>query len=129
MNMRAIATLPLVATNGFDSTDTATTDTLDLAKYFVNPGKREMKAVLGAKVEVASDSGSFDFKLQESNTTVDSDFSDISGATFTQVVDSDAGTIEQIHFFTAKRYIRGYATIAGGSWNAYAAVFAVKRDA
>ncbi len=129
MNLRAVATLTLSATNGFDSTDTAAFAEVDLAKHFVNPGKREMKALLGAKVEIASDSGSFDYKLQESNTTVDSDFSDITGATFTQVTDASTAAVEAIHFFTAKRYVRGYGTPSGGSWNVFAALQAVKRDA
>ena len=128
MYMRAIATLPLDVRTGFDSGDTLTSDALDLQKYFVNPGKREMKAVMGATFNVSSDSGTFDYKLQESNTSVDSDFSDITGATFTQVV-GDTFSIEDIHFFTAKQWIRGSATIAGGSWTVVAAVFAVKRDA
>ncbi len=128
MYLRSVAVLTLVATNGFDSTDTASNTEVDFNKYFVNPGKREMKAILSAKVEVASDSGSFDYKLQESNTTVDSDFSDISGATFTQQTDGSTAAFEQIHFYTNKRYVRGFATISGGSWNAFGAILATKRD-
>ena len=126
--MRAIATLNLDTRVGFDSGDTLSGTEIDFQKYFVNPGKREMKAVLGAGI-TSTDSGTFNYKLQESLTTVDSDFSDISGATFTQVGDSDTLAMEAIHFYTNKRYVRGIATIVGGTWFVASAVFAVKRDA
>jgi hypothetical protein len=127
MYMRAIATLQL--DNGVVTTTGAGTE-VNLAKYFVNPGKREMKAVLGAMETAGSDSGSLAYKLQESATTVDSDFSDISGAAFTTIQDSDTNTIQSLHFFTKKQYIRGYRTLVGGTdWATVCAVFAVKRDA
>ena len=131
MNLRAVATLTL---DGGAKTVTVAGTEVILQKYFVNPGKREMKAVLspiwgGA----ASDSGTFDYKLQDANTTVDSDFSDISGATFTQVSgdsDNTGATAEAIHFFTAKQYVRGYSTFAGtGTYYVAATLFAMKRDA
>lgn len=128
MYLRAVATLPLDVRVGYDSGDTAASAEIDFNKYFVNPGKREMKAVLATGI-TSTDSGTFNYKLQESNTTVDSDFSDISGATFTQVGDSDTFTVQEIHFYTNKRYVRGTGTIAGGTWFVSAAVFAVKRDA
>ena len=128
MNLRQVATINLHKASV--STTAAGTE-VDLAKHFVNPGKREMKAVLTAIHNgVSSDSGTLDYKMQESNTTVDSDFSDISGATFTQLTDSDVSSVEQIHFFTAKRYVRGYATITNvGIYFVAANLFAVKRDA
>lgn len=131
MNLRAVATLNL---HGAAVTTTAAGTELNLQKYFVNPGKREMKAVLSPVWGgAASDSGTFDYKLQESNTTVDSDFSDITGATFTQVSgdsDNTGATAEAIHFFTNKQYVRGYATVAGtGTYYVAATLFAVKRDA
>lgn len=129
MNLRAVATLKLQASTGNDSGDAAAQTEVDLAKYFVNPGKREMKATLSA-ILTSTDSGLFDYKLQHSNTTVDSDFSDISGATFTQVGSTATPAPEAIHFFTARQYVRGYQTIAGGtSWAVSALLFAVKRDA
>jgi hypothetical protein len=130
MYLRSVATLNLDTRAGFDSGDTMTSGELDLQKYFVNPGKREMKATLAAGI-TTTDSGTFSYKLQESNTTVDSDFSDISGAAFTNTVDSDTGalSVQQLHFFTSKRYVRGAGTIVGGTWFVAAAVFAVKRDA
>ena len=128
MYMRAIATLNLDTRVGFDSGDTLTGTEIDFQKYFVNPGKREMKAVLAAGI-TSTDSGTFNYKLQDAATTVDSDFADITGATFAQVGDSDTLAMQSIHFYTAKRYVRGSATIAGGTWFVASAVFAVKRDA
>jgi len=125
-NLRAVASITLEATKS--DSDTAGAAEVDLQKYFVNPGKREMKAVVTG-VFTTTDSGTFDYKLQESNTTVDSDFSDISGATATQVGDGSTFAAEAIHFFTAKRYVRGVRTIAGGTWAVAATLFAVKRDA
>jgi len=104
MNLRAVATLTIEATKS--DSDAAAAAEVDLQKYFINPGKREMKAVVTA-IFTTTDSGTFDYKLQESNTTVDSDFSDISGATATQVGDGSTFASEAIHFFTAKRYVRG----------------------
>lgn len=128
MYLRAVATLSLQQSVGNDSGDAQAQAELNLQKYFVNPGKREMKAVLSATL-ASTDSGLFDYKLQHSNTTVDSDFSDISGASFTQV-GSTAPAVEAIHFFTNKQYVRGYQTIAGGTgWAVTALLFAVKRDA
>ena len=128
MYLKAVAALTLDVRTGYDSGDTAYGADLDFQKYFVNPGKREMKAVLAAGI-TSTDSGTFNYKLQDANTTVDSDFADITGATFTQVGDSDTLAMQSIHFYTAKRYVRGSATIAGGTWFVASAVFAVKRDA
>ena len=129
MNLGATATLTLDIRTGV-LTSAAGTE-VDLNKYFVNPGKRPMLANVAA-VWTGSDSGTatFDYKLQESATTVDSDFSDISGATITQVVaDAAANSFQRINFYTAKRYVRGYATISGGVWQVGAALLATKRDA
>jgi len=128
MNFRAIASIKLQGSAGNDSGDAAAQAEIDFLKYFVNPGKREMKAIV-VPVFTSTDSGSVDYKLQESNTTVDSDFTDITGATATSTVDSDTGTVREIHFFTAKRYLRGYQTIAGGTWAVAAVVQSFKRDA
>jgi hypothetical protein len=128
MEARAFATLKLQASTGNDSGDTSAQTELDFANVFVSPGKREMKAVLSA-ILTSTDSGFFDYKLQESNTTVDSDFSDISGGAFTQVGSTGSVPVE-LHFFTNKRYVRGHQTVVGGtSWAVTALVFAVKRDA
>jgi hypothetical protein len=127
MNLRAVATIQL---DQVVVTTTGAGTEVNLQKYFVNPGKREMKALFAAMETVSSDSGSLTYKLQESNTTVDSDFSDISGAAFTAIQDSDSSAIQTLHFFTKKQYVRGYRTVVGGTdWVTIAAIFAVKRDA
>ena len=129
MYLGAIAALTLDATTGLIASAAGTE--VDLKKYFVNPGKREMEAIV-IPIWTASDSAtaSFDYKIQEAATTVDSDFSDVSGATITQVV-SDAATsaFQRVAFFSAKRYVRGYRTISGGVWNVSAALLTVRRDA
>lgn len=102
---------------------------VNLNKSFVSPGKREMKAVMFAIPGItASDSGNFAYKLQASTDTVDSNFSDITGGGFT-TVDTDNTTFQEIHFFTNKNYVRGYATLgATRTWDVGAAIFALKRD-
>jgi len=124
------ATASLTLDNRTAVITTAAGTEVDLQKYFVNPGKRAMLAEV-LPIWTGSDSGTatFDYKMQESNTTVDSDFSDISGATITQVAaDAAANTVQRISVYTAKRYVRGYATIGAGAWNVSATLLAVKRD-
>lgn len=129
MYLRAIATLKLQASTGNDSGDAAAQTELNLQKYFVNPGKREMMATLSA-ILTSTDSGLFDYVLQDANTTVDSDFSNILGGSFTQVGSTATPAPEAIFFYTNKQYIRGKQTIAGGtSWAVTALLYAVKRDA
>jgi hypothetical protein len=100
---------------------------VDLSKSFVEPGKRTLAAILTAIDTVTSDSGSFDYKIQESATTVDSDFTDITGATFTSLTEASTAAPETIFFNTTKRYVRGYNTTAG-SWVAAAHLLLTKRD-
>ncbi len=130
MNLGSTATITLDIRTAVVTT--AAGAEVDLQKYFVNPGKRPMLANV-AVVTTGSDSGTatFDYKLQESNTTVDSDFTDISGAAITQVVPPTdlVFTFQRVSFFTAKRYVRGYATTTAGVWNVCADLLAVKRDA
>lgn len=126
MYLRAVQAIRL---HGAKVSATAAGTEVDLAKYYVNPGKREMKAVV-QPILTGSDTGTFVYKLQESNTTVDSDFSDISGATTATLVDSDSPfDVQQIHFFTKKQYVRGHVTLSAGAYFVAAALFAVKRDA
>ena len=127
MYLGNLATLTLDASAGLVASAAGTE--INLQKYFVNPGKRPMEAVVCA-IWTASDSGTatFDYKLQESNTTVDSDFSDISGAAITQVAADVGNTFQTVPFFTAKQYIRGYHTTVAGVWTVAAAVLTSKRD-
>ena len=109
---------------------TAAGTEVDLVKSFVSPGKREMKAVSAPIMATSDSGGTLAIKLQHSNTTVDSDFSDISGAAFTTVTDNGvAKTPEQIHFFSNRRYIRCYSTISDSTtWASSVVLFALKRD-
>lgn len=129
MWLGAIAAITLDASTGLTASGAGTE--VNLQKYFINPGKRPM-AVNVTPMWTASDSGTatFDYKLQDSTTTVDSDFSDISGAVTTQVTaDAAANAVQRVLFFTAKQYVRGYHTISGGVWDVTATLEAVKRDA
>lgn len=94
-------------------TTSATGAAVDLQNY-INPGGRQMKALLD--VGVITTAGTLDVKIQHSDTTTAGDFADISGATFTQVTASTGA--EAIHFRTNKRYIRALATF-GASTNGY----------
>lgn len=128
--MREIAVLSLDCGN---ISSTAAGTEVDLAYYYASPGKREMKAILGAvPTPVAgSDSGSLIYQIQESNTTVDSDFTDISGAVFTTLTEVVASGLPQdLHFFSAKRYIRGNRTVtsAATTFDTVCTLLVTKRD-
>lgn len=131
--MREIS--PLQLTSGSIAASAAGTE-VALFPYFVSPGKREMKAILMAYADtanMASDTFELIVKLQESATTVDSDFVDITGAAFSAVVEpATTGTLQQIHFQTlpASKYLRSYSTLTGTYWGVHvnAAAFLVKRD-
>ena len=118
-------------------TTTATPAEVDLNKYFVSPGKRGIMATLSviSAANAVSDSGSVTVKLQSSNTTVDSDFTDITGGAFATVVDTDApttaGSLETIYFACpADRYIRAVGTVTGTPiLDAACTLFLVKRSA
>lgn len=129
MYLGAIAALTLDASTGLTATGAGTE--VNLQKYFINPGKRPMAARVAAMWS-GSDSGTatFDYKLQESTTTVDSDFSDISGASITQIsADAAANSFQTINFYTGKQYVRGYHTTTAGVWSLASVLEAVKRDA
>jgi hypothetical protein len=87
-----------------------------LSGLYASP-KREICAVLSAVFDGAgTDTGALVLKMQESATTVDSDYTDIVGATFTSLTEASVvGDAEQIFFNVQSNslYIRGYATIAG----------------
>lgn len=93
--------------------DVAATPDLDLGPY-IHTGVRELDGVwmmydLGAATDTDH---TYDCKFQDAATTVDSDFGDITGGGFTQVLDGSEG-LSQISFKTMKRYIRGYLTMGG----------------
>lgn len=99
--------------------DVANTNEIDLGPY-VHAGVVELEGIwicydLGAATDTDH---TYDCKFQDSATTVDSDFGDITNGGFTQVLDGSEG-LSQISFKTMKRYIRGYLTMGGTSVNAY----------
>lgn len=124
---------------GSNLTATGAGTEISITKYFVSPAKREMMATLTAfngAANVASDTYAIDVKLQESATTVDSDFTDITGAAFTQVTEAaTTGSPEAIFFQTpaTSAYIREYHTVTGGGGTAAVAAscnaFLLKRAA
>jgi len=94
------------------ATSTVTGADVSLVGY-VNPGGRQMKAILSAFSAGSDTDETCDVKLQESTTTVSSDFADITGAAFTQVAQETAAALQTIHFQATKKYIRAIATLAG----------------
>ena len=112
--MYATTRLVLIRAASLTSDSTMASGELDLGPY-VESGKREIGGVWGYVPNSASTDtdGTYDNKFQESATTVDSDFSDITGAAFTQVAASDTAALQQIAFSTNKRYIRSLITLGG----------------
>ncbi len=104
---------------------TQTGAAVDLADS-INPGGRNVKAVLdvGSLLGTAGTTLSVDCKIQDSNTTTAADFTDISGATFTQVT-ATAGAIAEIEFRTNKRYVRAVATLGTTVTGAVLGVYVV----
>lgn len=94
---------------------TVTTDgngaNIDLQTY-VGSGHRQLAARLSCGT-ITGTQGTLDIKVQESTTTTSGDFTDISGAAFTQLVTTTGG--ETIHFLTNKRYVRFVKTVGGTS--------------
>ena len=92
---------------------TTTSTEQDLGPY-INVGKRSVVGVWCAFPDsTCTTDGSFDNKFQESATTVDSDFADITGADFTAITGESTPATECLTFVVTKRYLRSYATIAG----------------
>lgn len=92
---------------------TTTSTEIDMGPY-INVGKREVIGVWapGRDSTVTTDV-SFANKFQESATTVDSDFADITGAAFTTLGEAFALAFESIEFMVTKRYLRSYITLSG----------------
>ena len=109
-----------VAVNGgttFPASSAALTE-IALSGLYASP-KREICAVLaGIYNGPGTDTGSSVIKMQESETTVDTDYTDITGAAFTALTEASAApaSAQQIFFNvkSASKYIRGYATVTTG---------------
>ena len=85
---------------------------LDLGPY-VNVGKREAQAIVFCTFDGTDTDETVTFKLQESATTVSSDYGDVTDGDFAAVAAESAMAIETIKFLPTKRYLRGYATPTG----------------
>lgn len=95
------------------TSDTAAQSTeLDLGPY-VNVGKKQAYAFLTCAFTGTDTDESATFKLQESATTVSSDYGDVTSGGFTAVTAESAAAIQSLSFVPTKRYIRGYVTEAG----------------
>lgn len=89
----------------------------DLGPY-VNVGKREAIALWNFYVSGAATDITADAKMQQSSVggTVSSDWADITGAAFTQVVHSGTAfpdTTQALRFVPTERYVRDLITLGG----------------
>jgi hypothetical protein len=95
--------------------DAANSNDIDLGPY-VNAGKRQVVGVwsmFNINAAASDTDYTIDNKFQEAATTVDSDFSDITGGGFTQVTAVTGVGFQSIVFPVTKRYLRCYETLGG----------------
>lgn len=106
---------------------------IDLGPY-INVGKREAYAVAHVALTSTTTDNTVDIKLQESDgvsgaaTTATSDWSDISGASFTQTAHNGSAFVEtfgMIKFLPTKRFLNCLVTLGGTSCAAELAVAAL----
>jgi len=76
---------------------------VDLLGY-INPGGRALKGLLS--VGAVTSTGHLAVRFQESSTSGESGFADISGAAFTATGDTATTGSEEIVFRASKRYVR-----------------------
>jgi len=110
--IRDLVPLQLAALNADSDDSAAGIAEKDLSAY-IHVGHREMKAVATIIPTGTDTDETCDLVIQESSSTADGDFSEITGATFTQVTQAATPAVEQIHFNATKRYIRAVPTLAG----------------
>ncbi len=92
------------------ATTTMSGSAVDLQNY-VNPGGRQIKGVMN--LGVVTGTGTLAVRFQDSTTTAEAGFADITGAAFTNTGNSGSLTgSETIHFRTSRRYVRALAGIA-----------------
>ena len=100
---------PATRTSASAAATTYSGANVDLAAY-INPGGRQMKAIMS--LGTITSTGTLNVKIQESTTSAEAGFSDISGAAFTATADSGSLTgSETIHFRTNNRYVRALQVI------------------
>lgn len=110
MNQRVLEPKELLQATRVTAAETVDGTGVDLQGY-INPGGREMKAILSANA-ISGTTPTLDIKLQESD-SLGTGYTDISGAAFTQVTTVDS--LQEIHFRTSKRYVRAERVTTGTS--------------
>lgn len=109
----SVVSLRASTVNLVDSDATAVaSNEVDLGPY-IHTGKREAIAFWCPVIIGTDTDETYDNKLQEASSTVDSDFGDIDGASFTQVTPETAGAIQFLRFLPTKRYVRSYLELGG----------------
>jgi hypothetical protein len=102
----------LVRTSAAAGATTYSGATVDLQAY-VNPGGRQLKAFLN--VGETTSTGTLNVTIQESSTSAEAGFANITGAAFTATGDSaslsSGVAAETIHFRTNNRYVRALGVI------------------
>lgn len=101
--------------------DASYSDEVDLGPY-VNTGVWQVTGIwspFNINAAASDTDYTMDNKFQESATTVDSDFGDITSGAFTQVTAVTGVGFQQIDFAVSKRYVRSYATLGGTAVSFY----------
>lgn len=115
-------------------TATAALPEVDITKYFVSPAKREMMATVVIFPTGTNTDETSTVKLQESSSTVDSDFTDVTlqGGSISAVAQEATPSVQQVFFNTlaSTKYVRGHHTAAGTTpaFNIAVEIFLVKRS-
>ena len=98
---------------------------VDLSTY-VNPGGRQLKAILS--VGSITSTGTLNVRIQESTTSAEAGFSNITGATFVATASSASLTgSETIHFRTNNRYVRAMTELSNTGQNQHAVYIVAER--
>lgn len=108
--MRIILDANIKRSLGFGAVTSTTNGTGVDLQGTINPGGRGFGAWLAVSA-ASGTSPTCDVKIQESDDN--STFTDITGATFTQLTTTSTGELIQVR--TNKRYVRAVATLAGTS--------------
>ena len=106
---------------------------IDLRKFYVSPGKREVMAVLTAIAPASASCTLYTPKFTEasSSATAGSNYTDVTSGAFTGVTAAAGAAITRQQIFFGlhpdKPFVRIYNTITGGKINASIVLFMVKR--
>ena len=110
-----------------DSTRVGGTE-IDLRKYYVTPGKRDLMATMYPATTGSASFSSLVTKWMQASSSSTADLGDITGATFTAANDESA-TLQTIFFGAdpAKPFLRVYHTLTGGGALPVVLLYMVKR--